>query len=113
MLDTTNKRCWRCDHFTKNVRRVRFRRKCRVLRLKYWKLIFYRAWSLSQQGVCTVTVVDDDMGHVNMVMRGFEKCIFRGSTDRIDNAQDARKNMEEEDEKRAQQSDQQKACATA
>lgn len=66
--------CWKCEHFSRSTKGMRCRKSFKLLRPKFWRFIFYKMnfWT---QGVCTLTVIDQDGDHLKDVpMRGFEKC---------------------------------------
>lgn len=78
--DTTKSVCLHCDHFSRKPPRNLCLRggAFRFLRLKFWKL---KLWWIPfwAEGVCNVTIFQEDGEQVNVVNRGYERCMFIGT----------------------------------
>ena len=87
MLDTTYKRCYRCKYFSRDTRKLAYRKKFRLLRPKYWKFLLSKLnfWSI---GYCCITVIDDKGEHINIFMKGYEACLFENAEEGVVNAKD-------------------------
>ncbi len=96
--NTTCKYCHACDHFSGNLKHLKFKKNFKWFRFKYWKFLFYKI-NLSRQGYCAISMinVDDDQEH--LIMRANEKCIFSEVQEDIIDAKDFINKLPDDPEK--------------
>ena len=84
--DTTRNICYKCKHFSRSTQDLKYQKSFKFLHLKYWKFLLYKLnfWS---EGYCNVTIIVDGE-HVNLQMRGYEKCAVKDIKDEIMDARD-------------------------
>ena len=84
--NTTLRKCYKCSHFSRNTRDLKYQKGFRWFRLKYWLFLLYKLnfWS---EGFCNITIIADGE-HVNLKMRGYESCLVKDAKNEIMDVKD-------------------------
>ncbi len=84
--DTTRKKCYKCQHFSRSTRDLKYQKSFKLFRYKYWRFLLYKLnfWS---EGYCNITVIADGE-HVSLKMRGYESCLIEDVQDEIMDVKD-------------------------
>lgn len=86
-FDSTYKQCFKCVYFSRDTRKLVYRKKFKFIRFKYWWFLLskFNFWSI---GRCQIAIINEDGEHINTFMRGYENCLFRNVEDEIIDARD-------------------------
>lgn len=67
--------CMKCQYFSNNCNDILFKKKYKYIRIKYWLLLLSKI-NFWKEGKCMITIMLKYGNHINLKMKGYEKCLI-------------------------------------